>query len=109
MSSLAQLRTSEKKDIHDYFLHLNISVIDTFDTYTWKKENAHYAYFNYRRESCSRDGQERGFDCRIFRISKQKLCLSKDEAAKYDGSTRSGGYIMAAWICTSVTEAPEVL
>lgn len=44
-----------------------------------------------------------------YRISKQKLCLSKDEAAKYDGSTRSGGYIMAAWICTSVTEAPEVL
>jgi len=35
MSSLAQLPTSERKDRHDYFLHLNISVIDTFDTYIW--------------------------------------------------------------------------
>ena len=27
----------------------------------------------------------------------------------YDGPTRSGGFIMADWICTSITDAPEVL
>jgi hypothetical protein len=85
-----------------------------FDTYTWKKENAHYAYFNYRRGSCSPNlrTDKKGvltIGLSEYRISKQKLRLSKDEAAKYDGSTRSGGFITAAWICASVTDAPEVL
>ena len=44
-----------------------------------------------------------------YRISEQKLRLSKDEAANYDRSTRSGGLIMAAWVRTWVTDTPEFL
>ena len=44
-----------------------------------------------------------------YRISNKELHHSKDEAAKYGGSTRSGEFVMAASTCTSVTEAPEVL
>lgn len=84
------------------------------DTSTQKKENEIYGYFRYRREFYSpnvRTDKKGVLTAGLseYQISKQKLRLPKDETAKYDGSTRFGVFIMVAWICTSVTDAPEVL